>query len=101
MRKKVKYMSIFIEILRYLVEILGTAMLTIVLVYGGSAFINYIKRLVNKQTRIKFLCGHEYVLDWKWPTFTDSIVYRFRCKKCGKVQKIRAYEKEEGGVHEI
>lgn len=90
-------MSTFIEIL---VQTSGIVTLAIILVYGCSVFINYIKRLIKKQTRIKFLCGHEYVLDWKWPTFTDSIVYRFRCKKCGKVQKIRVYEKEEGGINE-
>ena len=69
-------MNIFIAILRYLVEILGMVTLVAILGYGSSAFINYIKRLIKKQTRIKFLCSHEYVLDWEWPTYTDSIVYR-------------------------
>lgn len=44
--------------------------------------LSYIKRILNKQTKIKCLCKHEY--EQYGAFYFKGIEYEFKCRKCGK-----------------
>lgn len=75
-------------------EIIG--MMTVL--YFASYFILYlllrISAILKEQRKIKCLCKHEYIIDYKWynDIFEDLSL---RCRKCGKKRKIRIWKSGE------
>lgn len=55
-----------------------------------------IKDIMSRQSKIRCLCKHEYVLKSKWIGWgRDYDEYVFICRKCGKKKSIDVYGNEE------
>ena len=50
-----------------------------------------LKRLLKKQTKIKCLCSHEYLLCGTFGSNTKQ--YIFHCNKCGKEKCMDVYDR--------
>lgn len=61
-------MEAFSEFLNALIDWFGIAMMVGLIVCLGGGFIQYITKIIKKQTKIKCLCHHEYevkfIFDW-------------------------------------
>lgn len=56
-----------------------------------------IKKIMNRQSKIRCLCKHEYTLKCRWlkGVTRDYDEYIFICRKCEKEKSINVYENEE------
>lgn len=67
----------------------------IVFLITSKIIIPKIKDIMNRQSKIRCLCKHEYVLKRKWIGWgNDYDEYVFVCRKCGKKKSISVYENE-------
>lgn len=70
-----------------------------VFVIAVWCFIRYviieeIKKIMQRQNKIRFLCQHEYVLKFRW--YNDKYSeYELECRKCGHKRKYVFYEEKE------
>ena len=56
--------------------------------------INYINKVLSKQTKIKCLCKHEYVPNSAF-YYLDGVEYGFQCRKCGKTISVKAVTRDK------
>lgn len=48
-----------------------------------------IKKILQRQSKIRCLCKHEYTLKWHWHYQEDLEEYCYICRKCGKGLRIK------------
>lgn len=62
-----------------------------------DAVIPKIRQVMNRQSKIRCLCKHEYVAvsEWNYPL---RRCYKLKCRKCGKEKKITIYDRIMLGV---
>ena len=65
----------------------GVVAFTLTLVLLASYLKLYIGKLMRNQTKIKWLCHHEYEPYSAFQCFS-GIEYEFKCRKCGKTISI-------------
>lgn len=56
--------------------------------------VDYIRKVMAGQTKIKCLCKHEYEPHSAWHMFYNS-EYKFKCRKCGKVILVKTVSDSE------
>ena len=93
-------MELFFQILEVVVMILGSTTAIFLLVIGINSLTDKIKKIMERQCKIRCLCKHEYIIDAKWLgwRFTEHV---FKCRKCGKVFRINVFENKVGDEHEV
>jgi hypothetical protein len=87
-------MSLFVEILTIIVNTIGTVTLACFLTVLVALLVEKLKEIMSKQCKIKCLCKHVYTQNCKFQIGADTI-YKFVCRKCGKVTIIKTCEEEE------
>lgn len=57
----------------------------------------FLKKVYMKQRKIKCLCKHEYINDFKWihKNYEDITL---KCRKCGKKKQITIWKQEDDVV---
>lgn len=84
-----------LKIIMYVFMILGAVMFVLILSAVTDELADRIKRIMARQNKIRCLCKHEYLLDWKWKGFKEIEKCRYRCRKCGKKLEIKVVKAEE------
>lgn len=83
-----------------MIDVLSNALMLCGAVF--VAFVSYalycnlcekIKQVMNRQSKIRCLCKHEYELRWDVYYGRDLDEYCYVCRKCNKVLKIKVAEK--------
>lgn len=93
-------MELFLQILEVILMILGSATAMVLLVIGIDNLTYKIKKIMERQCKIRCLCKHEYIIDAKWLCW-GFIEHVFKCRKCGKVLRINVFENKVGDEHEV
>ena len=65
----------------------GQIFIILFIIYITMILIIYVKRILQKQVKIKCLCHHEY--EPYSAFYFGGIEYEFKCRKCGKVISIQ------------
>lgn len=71
--------------------VLGYIVLVCVVAVSVCYLIHYAGKIINKQTKIKCLCKHEYNISFVWMG-EERNQYELKCRKCGKEKVIRIYK---------
>ena len=91
---------IFLEFLNILIDWFGAVTMAAIIVCLGGGFIQYMIKVIRKQTKIKCLCHHMYEKEWETEYVNNSFLYKteydLKCRKCGKRKCVTIYHKEEG-----
>lgn len=75
-------------------EIIGVMTVLCFAYYFASYLLLRILEILKGKRKIKCLCKHEYIINYKWynDIFEDLSL---RCRKCGKKRKIRIWKSGE------
>ena len=87
--------EVFIEILKSILMIFGGFTLAMILYYLICELKQKIKKIMHRQSKIRCLCKHEYILKWRWYYGMDLDEYCYLCRKCGKRLDIKVAKEEE------
>lgn len=94
----------FSEFIHALVDWFGMATMASLIVLFGGWFIQYMTKVIRKQTKIKWLCHHIYEKEWETEYVNNSFLYKtdydLKCRKCGKTKCITIYHREGDDEHE-
>jgi hypothetical protein len=93
-------MQLFLQILEVALLILGSATAFTMLYIGLNVLFDKINEFINRKCKIRCLCKHEYIIDAKWLGW-GFIEHVFKCRKCGKVLRIKVFENKVGDEHEV
>lgn len=61
----------------------GVLFIALIVLFVVNILWFYAKRILNKQTKIKCLCKHEYEPFYAFYA-VKGVEYAFKCRKCGK-----------------
>lgn len=93
-------MQLFLKILEVTLLMLGSATAFTMLYIGLKILFDKIKEFMNRKCKIRMLCKHEYILDFKWFGF-GYVEHEFKCRKCGKVLRINVFNNKVGDEDEV
>lgn len=93
-------MQLFLNIIEVALMILGCSTAVVLLAIGIDELTDKIKKIMARQCKIRCLCKHEYILDFKWFGL-GYVKHEFKCKKCGKVLRINVFDNKVGDKHEV
>lgn len=81
------YMTVLFQVIGVITTFYGCVLLFIRLYV-------FLKKVYMKQRKIKCLCKHEYINDFKWihKNYEDITL---KCRKCGKRKKITIWKQED------
>lgn len=86
-----------LELMELILLVLGGITASIILLTMFNSLITKIRNIMVRQCKIKCLCKHEWMIDFK--LYTGSHVdYTFKCEKCGKILKVNNIITEKKGV---
>lgn len=82
------------KIIMYVLMTLGAVAFALILSAVTDVLADRIKRIMARQSKIRCLCKHEYLLDWKFEGRKGIEECEYRCRKCGKKLEIKIVKAE-------
>lgn len=86
--------GLILKIIMYVFLTLGAISFALIISAVADELADGIRRIMARQSKIRCLCKHEYLLDWKWEGCKGIEICRYRCRKCGKNLEIKVVKAE-------
>lgn len=80
-------LKILLNLFIVILLILGLCTFALIVYFWSDILLDKVQEIMRRKNKIRFLCKHEYALNWKWD---DK--YVLQCEKCGKKINVKIYD---------